>query len=219
MNSRIEKISQRSKGQILERLKKAHKMPDFEYKASVDPVVHIQRSGEKLEEMKRKMTDNKYIVEECDSGSLESKINEIVKSYGYQKMIYSESLGLDIDKIEATQKVCFNQEIENLRAEVFHSDFSVVRAKFGISSHGVALVHSSRAQPRMLSLAPTLCIMLLKKENVVGSLAEALNLVKAENEVLPSNILFIAGPSRTADIELITVFGVHGSQKVHLLLY
>ena len=63
MNSRIEKISQRSKGQILERLKKAHKMPDFEYKASVDPVVHIQRSGEKLEEMKRKMTDNKSAKE------------------------------------------------------------------------------------------------------------------------------------------------------------
>ena len=67
MNSRIEKISQRSKGQILERLKKAHKMPDFEYKASVDPVVHIQRSGEKLEEMKRKMT---RIRKKCESGQM-----------------------------------------------------------------------------------------------------------------------------------------------------
>lgn len=128
-------------------------------------------------------------------------------------------MGLDLNKIEATQKICFNQEIENLREDVFHSDFSVIRARVGVSSHGVALVHSSKTQPRMLSLAPTLCIMLLKKENIVGSLAEALNLVKAENAVLPSNILFIAGPSRTADIELITVFGVHGSQKVHIILY
>ncbi|WP_297809753.1 lactate utilization protein C [uncultured Helicobacter sp.] len=219
MSSRIEKISQRSKGQILERLKKAYKMPEFERKASIDPVAHIQKSDEMLEEMKRKMTDNKYIVEQCDGISLESKINEIVKSYGYQKMIYGESLELDINKIEATQKICFNQEIENLRTDVFHSDFSIVRARVGVSSHGVALVHSSKMQPRMLSLAPTLCIMLLKKENIVGSLVEALNLVKAENEVLPSNILFIAGPSRTADIELITVFGVHGSQKVHIILY
>lgn len=219
MSSRIENISQRSKKQILERLKRAHKIPEFERQPSIDPVVHIQRSGEMLEEMKHKMTDNKYIVEECESGELENKINEIVRGYGYQKMIYSESLGLDLDKIEATQKVCFNQEIENLRTEVFHSDFSIVRARVGVSSHGVALVHSSKAQPRMLSLAPTLCIMLLKKENIVGSLAEALNLVKAENDILPSNILLIAGPSRTADIELITVFGVHGSQKVHIILY
>lgn len=161
--SRIENISQRSKNQILERLKRAYQIPEFERKPNIDPVIHIQRSGEMLAEMKRKMADNKYIVEECNEGDLESKINEIVKSYGYQKMIYSESLDLDLDKIEATQKICFNQEIENLREEVFHSDFSVVRARVGVSSHGVALVHSCKTQPRMLSLAPTLCIMLLKK--------------------------------------------------------
>lgn len=219
MNSRIESISERSKKQILERLARAYQIPEFERKPNIDPVIHIRSSGEKLEEMKRKMTDNKYIVEECEENELEDKINQIVKGYGYQKMIYSESLGLDLDKIEASQKVCFNQEIENLREEVFHSDFSVVRARVGVSSHGVALVHSHKTQPRMLSLAPTLCIVLLKKDDIVESLVEALNLVKAENHILPSNILFIAGPSRTADIELITVFGVHGSQKVHIILY
>lgn len=219
MSSRIEGISQRSKKQILERLKRAYQIPEFESKPNIDPVIHIQRDEDKLSEMKRKMTDNKYIVEECSKSDLENKINEIVKGYGYQKMIYSESLELDLDKIEAAQKVCFNQEIENLREEVFHSDFSVVHARVGVSSHGVALVHSHKTQPRMLSLAPMLCIILLKKGDIVESLAEALNLVKAENYILPSNILFIAGPSRTADIELITVFGVHGSQKVHIILY
>ncbi|TLD84391.1 lactate utilization protein C [Helicobacter sp. MIT 11-5569] len=217
--SRIQEISQRSKGQILERLKRAHKDSSFAYTPSIDPVEHIQRSGDMLEELKRKMTDNKYIVEESTKEELENKINSITASYGYTKMIYGESLGLDIDKIQAQEKVCFNKEIEELRQEVFHSEFSIVRARVGVSSHGVALVHSSSAQPRMLSLAPTLCIMLLEKKNIVGSLAEALNLVKNENAVLPSNILFIAGPSRTADIELITVFGVHGSQKVHIILY
>ncbi|MBT0605039.1 LutC/YkgG family protein, partial [Campylobacter lari] len=170
-------------------------------------------------ELKEKMSANKYIVEESSLEKLEEKINQIVKSYGYKSLIYPDNLNLDINKIEAEKKTCFNQEIEKIRKEVFHSDFSIIQARVGVSSHGVALVLSDKTQPRMLSLAPMLCIVLLKKENIVKSISQALNLVKEENEILPSNILFIAGPSRTADIELITVFGVHGSQKVHIILY
>lgn len=217
--SSIKEISAKSKEAILAGLKKGYKDDKFAFKASTDPVPHIKSSGDMLAEMKQKMTDNKFIVEECDKAHLEAKINEITASYGYEKMIYPSNLGLDIDKINASDKVCFDKEIENLRREVFHSEFSVIHARCGVSSHGVVCVLSSKEQPRMLSLAPTLCIILLKKENVVRSMSEAFALVKKENEVLPNNILFIAGPSRTADIELITVFGVHGSQKVHLVLY
>lgn len=217
--SSIKEISATSKEAILAGLKKGYKDDKFTFKASTDPVPHIKSSGNALAEMKQKMTDNKFIVEECDKAHLEAKINEITASYGYEKMIYPSNLGLDIDKINASDKVCFDKEIENLRKEVFHSEFSVIHARCGVSSHGVVCVLSSKEQPRMLSLAPTLCIILLKKENVVRSMSEAFALVKKENEVLPNNILFIAGPSRTADIELITVFGVHGSQKVHLIVY
>lgn len=217
--SRIEEISAKSKEAILSNLKKAYVDKEFIRSPSMDPVEHIVTSGQMLEEMKRKMSDNKYIVEESTRDKLEEKINEIVQSYGYESLIYGESLGLDLVKIKTQKKICFDKEIENLRSEVFHSDFSIIHAHCGVSSHGVVLVLSSKEQPRMLSLAPKLCIILLQKEKMVTSLSEALNLVKQENTILPNNILFIAGPSRTADIELITVFGVHGPQKVHIILY
>lgn len=215
--SKIAAISARSRESILSKLKNAYDDSTFSRLESIDPVGHIASRGDMLEEMKQKMSDNKYIVEDGVADKLEEKINEIAQ--GYERLIYPSNLGLDIEKIKASEKICFDREIEALRGEVFHSDFSIIRARCGVSSHGVALVLSSAQQPRMLSLAPKLCIVLLQKENVVASLAEALNLVKKENEILPSNILFIAGPSRTADIELITVFGVHGSQKVHIILY
>ncbi|MCR2039087.1 lactate utilization protein C [Campylobacter felis] len=217
--SRIEEISAKSKEAILSKLRGAYVDKEFVRSPSIDPVEHIISNGAMLDEMKQKMSDNKYIVEESTREKLEDKINEITQNYGYESLLYGESLGLDLTKIKANKKICFNQEIENLRSEVFHSDFSIIHASYGVSSHGVALVLSSKEQPRMLSLAPKLCIVLLKKERIVPSLSEALNLVKQENEVLPSNILFIAGPSRTADIELITVFGVHGPQKAHIILY
>ena len=221
MNEKINQISSKSRETILQNIKQKYKANDFKYIDTIDPVIHIKRDAleDSLSEMKRKMTDNKFIVEECNKDQLEDKINEIVLNYNYKKMIYGIGLKLNISKIKADEKICFDREIEDLRSEVFHSDFSIIHAKYGISTHGVVCVLSSKEQPRMLSLAPTLCIILLEKEKVLNSLSEALNLVKKENETLPNNILFIAGPSRTADIELITVFGVHGPQKVHLILY
>ncbi|EOJ0705654.1 lactate utilization protein C [Campylobacter coli] len=217
--SKINEISNKSKEKILSALNEAYEAKDFAYQASIDPVEHIQTKEDALAEMKQKMSDNKYIVENATKETLEEKINEIITKYNYKKMIYGTDLGLDLNKIQAEEKICFDKEIENLRYEVFHSDFSIVHARAGVSSHGVALIPSSKGQPRMLSLAPKLCIVLLKKEDIVKSLSEALNLVKKENEILPTNILFIAGPSRTADIELITVFGVHGPQIAHIVIY
>ena len=242
--NRVE-ISKRSREAILSALKNGFKGANANLSPSADPAVHIKSSDDMLAEMKQKMSDNKFVVEESDEGHLEAKINEIVASYGYEKLIYPSNLQLDLSKINASEKVCFDKSVEALRKEVFHSEFSIINARCGVSSHGVVCVLSSKEQPRMLSLSPMLCIILLKKEAVVKSMSEAWNLVKAEwlgvldgssiseadlkkaqsvatqnaSGKMPNNILFIAGPSRTADIELITVFGVHGSQKVHLILY
>ncbi|TKX31580.1 LutC/YkgG family protein [Campylobacter estrildidarum] len=217
--SKIAQISSKSKESILKKLENYYCDKEFSRTPSIDPVEHICTTEDMLSELKQKMSDNRYIVEESTQDKLEEKINEIASSYGYTKLIYPQNLNLNLEKINAEQKICFDKNIEELRSEVFHSDFSIIHARVGVSSHGVALVLSSKEQPRMLSLAPKLCIVLLKKENIVKSLSEALNLAKKENENLPSNILFIAGPSRTADIELITVFGVHGPQQAHIIIY
>lgn len=240
MSENMAQISARSREAILSAVREKSLFEDFSRVESNDPVVHLAQnsSEDALTQMKRKMSENKFIVEDGVAGNLEDKINEITAQYGYTKMLYGTGLGLDLSKINATQKVCFDKPIENLRKEVFHSEFSIIHADFGIATHGVVCVTSSPKQPRMLSLAPTLCIILLDKNKVLNSLAEALNLVKANTVqgkvkdknsnlvlnssdfgCLPTNTLFIAGPSRTADIELITVFGVHGSQKVHIVIY
>ncbi|KQI04123.1 LUD domain-containing protein, partial [Campylobacter jejuni] len=141
--SKIDEISSKSKANILEHLKKAYKETTFTRIESIDPVEHIQTTQDMLTEMKQKMSDNKYIVENATKDTLEEKINEIVAKYGFKSMIYGADLNLNLEQIKAEKNI-----------------------------------PSSKTQPRMLSLAPKLCIVLLKKENVVKSLSEALNLVK-----------------------------------------
>lgn len=67
--SKIDEISSKSKANILEHLKKAYKETTFTRIESIDPVEHIQTTQDMLTEMKQKMSDNKYIVENAVKGA------------------------------------------------------------------------------------------------------------------------------------------------------
>lgn len=219
MNSIIEEISKRSRDEILSKVSNGYKIPCHVKEPTQNPVSHIKVKDDLIENLIENMTANKFVVHDIDKSQLIDTINEIAKNHNANTLLYPSNIGIDISKVHATERRVFDKPIEDMRYDVFHTDFSIINVFKGVASHGVACVVSSEHQPRMLSLSMPLCIMLLKKEDVVKSLVDALHAVKETNEVLPTNILFIAGPSRTSDIELITVFGVHGSQSVHLILY
>lgn len=219
MNDVIAQISKRSREEILKRVSEGYKKPDFCRVETQDPVVHIQMEENLIENMKTNMTNNKFVVHDIKPEQLYDTINSITRERNARTLVYPKDIGIDLKHVESASQLCFDTAIEDIRDQVFNTDFSIINAFAGVASHGVACVVSTENQPRMLSLVTPTCIMLLKKERVVKSLVDALHKVKSELDVLPTNVLFIAGPSRTSDVELVTVFGVHGSTQVHLILY
>ena len=120
-----------------------------------------------------------------------------------QRLLQSVKNGLVIDRLERLS-----------RDALFACDAGVTTAQWGIADTGTLVLESAREQSRLLSLVPPIHVALLSTRCICDSLREALGRVSVASHA----ITFITGPSRTSDIELTLVVGVHGPQTVHVLL-
>jgi len=101
------------------------------------------------------------------------------------------------------------------RDELFACDAGVTTAQWGIAETGTLVLESARERSRLLSLVPPIHVAVLSTRCICESLGDALARVR---QGASHAITFITGPSRTSDIELTLVVGVHGPQTVHVLL-
>jgi L-lactate dehydrogenase complex protein LldG len=95
-------------------------------------------------------------------------------------------------------------------------------ADVGIAESGSLLLLSGAGRGRMASLLAPAHIAVLRAEQLVRGLGEALARIQAQRgpDVFAdsSNLTLITGPSRTADIELTLTLGVHGPREIHVVL-
>ncbi|MFC3867939.1 LutC/YkgG family protein [Helicobacter equorum] len=179
---------------------------------------------ELLEEYKLNQSNNKAIVRESSLDTLESTIAETLGEVKAKEVLYNTDVSLDFKGMEA-KFIPYTQSVDSMRGELFGIDTSIVEARCGVANLGIVGLSANPQAPRLSSLITNNCIYLLKKDHIVENLYAGIECIKtyeknrSGSEILPTNIIFVAGPSRTADIELQTVFGVHGPRVVYVVLY
>jgi L-lactate dehydrogenase complex protein LldG len=91
------------------------------------------------------------------------------------------------------------------------ADLGVTGAAFGIAATGSIVVAAGRAGGRGASLLPPVHAALVREEALLKTPADLWrHMGSCFPEGLPSQAVVITGPSRTGDIELVLVRGVHG---------
>ncbi len=91
----------------------------------------------------------------------------------------------------------------------------ITGAVAAIAETGTLVVKSGRGKPLTASLLPEIHIAVIRAEQIVSSLEEALS---ASNVQEAAAAVLISGPSRTADIEMTLTIGVHGPGELQVLL-
>jgi L-lactate utilization protein LutC len=100
-------------------------------------------------------------------------------------------------------------------AAVATADIGFTGARAAVARTGSIVVDAGRAGGRTVSLLPPMHVALVSTSAMV---AEPGDLWRALGSPMPSTLVQITGPSRSADIELIITLGVHGPRSLWVAL-
>jgi L-lactate dehydrogenase complex protein LldG len=111
---------------------------------------------------------------------------------------------------------------QEFREQAFSAGVGITGVDFVLAESGTLVLSSVTEGAQLASLAPPVHVALYRRSQVVGSLEELLEQLPVPRDLdeplLGRSVLFVTGPSRTADIEQILIRGVHGPKELHAIL-
>ncbi|HSB22046.1 MAG TPA: LUD domain-containing protein [Burkholderiaceae bacterium] len=112
----------------------------------------------------------------------------------------------------------FEHALSQWKAELFDAvDAGITGAAAGIADTGSLLLCPGAAEPRTLSLVPPVHVAVLMASTLYASLAAAWRALVPQAD-MPTNLLLISGPSKTADIQQTLAYGAHGPKELVIVL-
>ena len=113
--------------------------------------------------------------------------------------------------------VTYAGAIEEFKEDLFQIDAAITSTAGAIAENGALILRPDRKEPRLMSLVPPIHIAVLEADKIFDTFDEAM---QTENWAakIPTNVVLISGPSKTADIELTLAFGVHGPKELIVLI-
>lgn len=159
------------------------------------------------------------------------QVLQLVQAFGARKAIVAgkglpEGLGLNEllskEGIDTWQEPLTAVDPETKRV-LFAADVGITGADRLIAETGTIVLTTASGHGRSLSLLPPVHIVVAGRRQVVPDLFDVFAELEsttrpAQRLDLPACVTLITGPSKTGDIELRLVTGVHGPGEVHVVV-
>ena len=191
-----------------------------------DPMpVKTYTGEEKIEKLKNLMEAMRTEVHITNAPNWIHQLKEILEKRKVNSLVYPPRTDLG-DSLEnhwgadpggLPQLIPYETEIENFKQQLFTIDAGITSTAGAIADPGALILWPSAKEPRLMSLVPSIHIAVLDADKIFSSFLEAMQKEKWSTK-MPTNVVLISGPSKTADIEMTLAFGVHGPRELIVLI-
>lgn len=185
----------------------AESAPVYEWKKILYP----------FEQFQALLTSNHAIVLTIAEIEIEQEVRRIVEDNGFHCAVASERVrGQYPNLIEITDPLP-KGNIETWKEFLFNDvDVGITSATCAIATTGTIVLHPGPDEPRSLSLVPPCHIAIVREETLYNDFAEVIKI--GWETGIPTNVVLVSGPSKTADIQQTLAYGAHGPSMLFVLL-
>jgi L-lactate dehydrogenase complex protein LldG len=167
----------------------------------------------------RMCEENKMHVDRVAANDLTARLLDLLKSKNIQRIALSAggiveqlALATALRQSGLDAKSWTDMTLDN----VYDVDCGITDVDYAVAETGTLAVRASAGHGRALSLVPALHIAVVKESQIVPDLIDLFAALNRDG--LGSAVTLITGPSKTSDIEMNLVVGVHGPMEVRVFL-
>ena len=152
----------------------------------------------------------------AEEAGVAEKIAEIVATVSAKTALVPEEQFPGHDAVVARLREKGVQLVDvNDRDVPFSADVGITGATCAIAETASVAMISGGPRRRLASLAVPVHIAVIRADQIVADLLDWATALPAD---LPAYQVLVSGPSKTADIELVLVIGVHGPREQHVIV-
>ncbi len=107
----------------------------------------------------------------------------------------------------------------SIKSRLFHeTDAALTMASAALADTGTLVLIPGEQEPRSLSLIPPVHVVLLRSSTIYDNYTDWLSEQPWPLQSMPTNVILVSGPSKTADIQQTLAYGAHGPKALIVLV-
>lgn len=218
----IKAVSNTARGNILAKLKAEVNGADYEKLPEEVPFNYPKFSREEnLAQFISELEKNHAQVIKTTKENMAEVISEQLKALNITKLLYGENdahreviAALD-DKVDLQ---AYDFSIDTNKEMLFNEcPAALSTSRCSIAATGSIVLWPDENEPRSLTLVPPVHFVIVDANELHADFASLMTTQQWQDK-LPTNVVLVSGPSKTADIQQTLAYGAHGPKALIVLL-